>query len=76
MMPPGHVLMTIGLFENDMDGGEEGLRWSTLRFSDRKVGLAALDSVKEVMIAYPELKGDEYAAWASVLERFILPVAK
>ena len=53
-----------------------GLRWSTLRCSVRKVGLVALDSVKEVMIAYPELKGDEYAAWTSVLERLMVPVAK
>ena len=76
VLPPQHVLMTIGLFENDKDGGSEGIRWSTMRIANKLVAVASLDSVQEVMVAYPELKGDEYAAWAAVLERFLIPAAK
>ena len=53
-----------------------GIRWCTMRIANKLVAVASLDSVQEVMVAYPELKGDEYAAWAAVLERFLIPAAK
>ena len=73
MIPAGHIIITCGFHSNDKDAkGCDGMRWSYLPYKHSSSVVNAKNRLCAIMETYPDLNTDEYAAWRSCLDRYLI----
>ena len=76
MLPPGHVIVNVGVNEPKGEGAE-GLRWSSFRQAEVKEIEMRLGDVATAIESYKELSDcASYTTWRDCLHKFFLPAAK
>ena len=72
-IPACHIIITCSFHSNHKDAkGCDGMRWSYLPYKQSSSVVNAKNRLCAIMETYPDLNTDEYAAWRSCLDRYLI----